>query len=62
MIRDVQEEIARQMRDVAENATMQLNLGEGKSSVIVPTVAAALADGSRLEVEIGSSIVEFPRT
>lgn len=27
---------------------MQLNMGEGKSSVIVPIVAAALADGSRL--------------
>ncbi|RMZ74996.1 hypothetical protein DV737_g5547, partial [Chaetothyriales sp. CBS 132003] len=48
LIRDVQEEIARQMRDVVENATMQLNMGEGKSSVIVPAVAAALADGSRL--------------
>ncbi|KIW67539.1 hypothetical protein PV04_06783 [Phialophora macrospora] len=48
LIRDVQEEVARQMRDVATNATMQLNMGEGKSSVIVPAVAAALADGSRL--------------
>jgi len=27
---------------------MQLNMGEGKSSVIVPIVAAALADGKRL--------------
>ena len=27
---------------------MQPNMSEGKSSVIVPTVAAALADGSRL--------------
>lgn len=27
---------------------MQLNMGEGKSSVIVPIVAAALADGSRV--------------
>ncbi|EXJ80680.1 hypothetical protein A1O3_06964 [Capronia epimyces CBS 606.96] len=48
MIRDVQEDVARQMRNAAENATMQLNMGEGKSSVIVPIVAAALADGSRL--------------
>ncbi|KAJ9607822.1 hypothetical protein H2200_007901 [Cladophialophora chaetospira] len=48
LIRDVQEDIARQMRDVTENATMQLNMGEGKSSVIIPAVAAALADGSRL--------------
>lgn len=48
IIRDVQADIACQMRDVAENATMQLNMGEGKSSVIVPIVATALADGSRL--------------
>ena len=50
MIREVQEEIARQMRAPSsnENAVMQLNMGEGKSSVIVPMVAAALADGTRL--------------
>ena len=46
LIRDVQEEIARQMRNLGpgENAVMQLNMGEGKSSVIVPIVAAALAN------------------
>lgn len=50
MIREVQEQVARQMRDPpsSANAVMQLNMGEGKSSVIVPIVAAALADGSRL--------------
>jgi hypothetical protein len=50
MIREVQEHIAGQMRDpkCGQNAVMQLNMGEGKSSVIVPIVAAALADGSRL--------------
>lgn len=48
LIRDVQEEIAGQMRNVAENSTMQLNMGEGKSSVIIPVVAAALADRTRL--------------
>ncbi|KAL5332674.1 hypothetical protein BJX70DRAFT_404369 [Aspergillus crustosus] len=48
LIRDVQEQIARQMRSPAENAVMQLNMGEGKSSVIVPIVAAGLADGSCL--------------
>ncbi|CAI4214055.1 unnamed protein product [Parascedosporium putredinis] len=49
-IRNVQEEIAAQMRTPPEgdNAVMQLNMGEGKSSVIVPIVAAALADGTRL--------------
>ncbi|OKL58449.1 hypothetical protein UA08_06149 [Talaromyces atroroseus] len=50
LIRDVQEEIARKMRTLqpGSNVVMQLNMGEGKSSVIVPIVAAALADGSRL--------------
>ncbi|KAI0107369.1 hypothetical protein F4776DRAFT_675198 [Hypoxylon sp. NC0597] len=49
-IRPVQEQIATSMRNPAtgSNAVMQLNMGEGKSSVIVPMVAAALADGSRL--------------
>lgn len=50
MIREVQEEIACQMRNPPsnENAVMQLNMGEGKSSVIVPMAAVALADGTRL--------------
>ncbi|KAI5366675.1 hypothetical protein Slin14017_G043150 [Septoria linicola] len=45
MIRDVQEYIAEKMRSPPEgdNAVMQLNMGEGKSSVIVPITAAALA-------------------
>ena len=50
LIRPVQEEIAAKMRQppFTKNAVMQLNMGEGKSSVIVPIVAAALADGSKL--------------
>ena len=50
ILREVQEQIARKMRDPGstKNAVMQLNMGEGKSSVIVPHVAAFLADGSRL--------------
>lgn len=32
----------------ARNHVMQLNMGEGKSSVIVPMLTATLADGSRL--------------
>ncbi|KAI2469049.1 hypothetical protein F4781DRAFT_395603 [Annulohypoxylon bovei var. microspora] len=50
MIRQVQEQIAGNMRspETGRNAVMQLNMGEGKSSVIVPAVAAALADGSRI--------------
>ncbi|TIC93966.1 hypothetical protein CH35J_009644 [Colletotrichum higginsianum] len=49
-VREVQENIAEKMRSPPgnENAVMQLNMGEGKSSVIVPMVAAALADGSCL--------------
>ncbi|KAE8351981.1 hypothetical protein BDV28DRAFT_149490 [Aspergillus coremiiformis] len=50
LIRDIQEEIARQMRtgEAGRNAVMQLNMGEGKSSVIVPIVSSSLADGTRL--------------
>ncbi|KPA36751.1 hypothetical protein FLAG1_10461 [Fusarium langsethiae] len=50
MIRDTQQCIARQMIDPPDrqNAVMQLNMGEGKSTVIVPIVATALADGSKL--------------
>ncbi|EWZ78101.1 hypothetical protein FOWG_17578 [Fusarium oxysporum f. sp. lycopersici MN25] len=50
LIRDVQQQIAQKMIQPPENknAVMQLNMGEGKSSVIVPSVAAALGDGSKL--------------
>ena len=50
LVRKVQAEIAEQMKHPAgnNNAVMQLNMGEGKSSVIVPIVAVSLADGSRL--------------
>ncbi|KAJ8607128.1 hypothetical protein MRB53_040481 [Persea americana] len=49
-IRKVQEDIAREMRAPPDgaNAVMQLNMGEGKSSVIIPMVATALANGSQL--------------
>jgi len=47
LVREVQEEIAKQMRCPPNNANsvMQLNMGEGKSSVIVPIIAASLAQG-----------------
>ncbi|OAR02436.1 hypothetical protein LLEC1_04029 [Akanthomyces lecanii] len=47
LIREVQDDIASEMKNPRneENAVMQLNMGEGKSSVIVPAVAAYLADG-----------------
>ena len=50
LIRPVQEEIAAEMRrpSCSRNAVMQLNMGEGKSSVIVPMVATSLADPSQL--------------
>lgn len=50
LIRRVQVQIAREMKSPSScaNSIMQLNMGEGKSSVIVPMVAAALADGQSL--------------
>ncbi|KAH7233986.1 uncharacterized protein BKA55DRAFT_695504 [Fusarium redolens] len=50
MIRNVQQQIAQKMINPpkGENAVMQLNMGEGKSTVIVPMVATALADGSKI--------------
>ncbi|KAM0246004.1 hypothetical protein ACHAP5_004975 [Fusarium lateritium] len=49
MIRSVQQQIAQKMIRPPENknSVMQLNMGEGKSTVIVPMVATALADGSK---------------
>ena len=32
----------------SENTVMQVNIGEGKSSVIIPIAAAALANGKQL--------------
>ncbi|KAJ7708796.1 hypothetical protein B0H17DRAFT_365601 [Mycena rosella] len=50
LIREDQASIAEKMmgRGIEENSLMQLNMGEGKSSVIVPIVSAALADGQQL--------------
>lgn len=47
LVREVQEDIAKQMRCPPNdaNSVMQLNMGEGKSSVIVPITAAFLAQG-----------------
>ena len=49
-MRQLQLDIAREMISPSckSSATFQLNMGEGKSSVIVPLVAATLADGSNL--------------
>lgn len=50
LVREVQTQVAGQMQDPPDgrNAVMQLNMGEGKSSVIVPIVAVTLADGQQL--------------
>ncbi|KAF8492828.1 hypothetical protein F5888DRAFT_1857202, partial [Russula emetica] len=48
--RPVQVAVAREMISPSSkrNISLQLNMGEGKSSVIVPLVASTLADGSNL--------------
>ncbi|KKA26292.1 hypothetical protein TD95_001760 [Thielaviopsis punctulata] len=50
MIRSVQQAVASLMQNPPHNrnCVTQLNMGEGKSSVIVPVVSCALANGSRL--------------
>ena len=50
LIRPAQVRIAEEMISPSSgaNSLLQLNMGEGKSSVIVPIVAAALADGKKL--------------
>ena len=50
LVRPVQAQIAINMISPhsGKNSVMQLNMGEGKSSVIVPIVAATLADGQKL--------------
>ncbi|KAB2100064.1 hypothetical protein AG0111_0g11729 [Alternaria gaisen] len=47
LVREVQEEIAKRMRcpPKHENSVMQFNMGEGKSSVVVPIIAAYLTQG-----------------
>ncbi|KAF1951418.1 hypothetical protein CC80DRAFT_424735 [Byssothecium circinans] len=50
IVREVQKDISMVMRSPpnAKNSVMQLNMGEGKSSVIVPDVAVTVADGNIL--------------
>lgn len=50
LIRPVQAEVAFEMMNPKSgaNTVMQLNMGEGKSSVILPLLAASLADGNTL--------------
>ena len=50
LIRRVQAEVANEMISPrsGENTAMQLNMGEGKTSVIVPIIATVLANGQQL--------------
>ena len=50
LIRRAQAETAMEIMSPrsGENTVMQVNMGEGKSSVIIPIAAAALADGKQL--------------
>ena len=50
LVRPVQTKIVSEMMcpSSKENTVLQLNMGEGKSSVIVPIVTAELADGKKL--------------
>ncbi|KAG8789659.1 hypothetical protein FRC12_013327 [Ceratobasidium sp. 428] len=48
--RTIQTQVAQEMIEPSSSAStvLQLNMGEGKSSVIVPIISAALADSTRL--------------
>lgn len=51
LIRPIQARVANEMispSSKSHNFVMQLNMGEGKSSVIIPMLASALADGTKL--------------
>ncbi|EEB90513.1 hypothetical protein MPER_11269, partial [Moniliophthora perniciosa FA553] len=50
LMRPVQLRVAHEMiaPTSRENTLLQLNMGEGKSAVIIPMVAATLADGTKL--------------
>ncbi|KAL0572453.1 hypothetical protein V5O48_009507 [Marasmius crinis-equi] len=50
LVRPIQLSVAREMiaPSSGQNTLVQLNMGEGKSSVIMPMVAAALSDGKQL--------------
>ncbi|KIN98294.1 hypothetical protein M404DRAFT_855146 [Pisolithus tinctorius Marx 270] len=50
LIRPVQADVASEMiaPHSGQNTVLQLNMGEGKSSVIVPATASVLADGNQL--------------
>jgi hypothetical protein len=47
-IREIQVKIALKLMNAQKNTVLQLNMGEGKSSVIIPMLSIALADGKKL--------------
>ncbi len=50
IIREVQADMTNQMISLEskENCVVQLNMGEGKTTLIVPAVCAAEADGTKI--------------
>ncbi|KAI5273021.1 hypothetical protein E4T47_03715 [Aureobasidium subglaciale] len=54
-IRPIQAQVALEMMNPSsqENSVLQLNMGEGKSSVIIPMIVIVQADGTRLPRVIG---------
>ncbi|KAK7027537.1 hypothetical protein VNI00_015171 [Paramarasmius palmivorus] len=60
LARPLQLNVAREMiaPSSGTNTVLQLNMGEGKSSVIVPLVAAALANGERIYASLSSSLLQ----
>lgn len=62
-IRRIQIEIAKRMmnppRDQTPHSVMQLNMGEGKTSVIVPILASILSDGEKVcQITVLKSLYE----
>jgi hypothetical protein len=62
MIRDVQIDVTQAMMKpkINKNTVMQLNMGEGKTAVIVPLLCAALANGDNLvQVTVLKSLLKM---
>ncbi|KAF5328003.1 hypothetical protein D9758_018877 [Tetrapyrgos nigripes] len=61
LARDVQVDVSKEMINPsqARNSILQLNMGEGKSSVIVPMIASSMADGNKFKALCNQM---FPQT
>jgi hypothetical protein len=65
MIRPIQAKVAERMENPKdnENALLQLNMGEGKSMVIVPLLTLSLADGNKIcRVTVLRSLFQINKT